>query len=139
MKRLLVLILVAGFLAGSFIGCNDDAKERMALTAVKLAAMEYGTGAQGWFKWGEREQAAYDLIMTGDISKTFIDAVESDIRARFKNPVAAQGVIELIHEAGLQFDTAGDLIATVENRYPVKFLQAAAEGFRLGVTTVIAK
>ena len=133
MKRFLAFILMVGLVAG-ITGCKDDAKERIALRTIKLAAMEYGYNARSWFEWGEKEQAAYDLIMTGDINKPLIDSVKSYVKTQFKNPVVAQGVVEIIDEAGLQFDEAGNLIATVANQYSVKYIKSATEGFYLGVT-----
>lgn len=133
MKRLLALLLVIGIVGFSFVGCDDEAKERLALRAVKIAAMEYGYNARGWFEWGNDEQIAYTLIMTGKVNRALVEAIKDNIRKRFNNPIAAQGVLELIDEAGLQFNPAGDYITTADN-YSLRFFQSAAEGFFLGVT-----
>jgi hypothetical protein len=131
--KILALTLMA-MMAVGVIGCDDDVKERLSLRVAKLAAMEYGTRAQSWFKWGKQHETTYERIMTGDIDNALIEGVKEDIREYFENPVAAQGAVELIDEAGLQFDADGKLI-DLGNSYSVRFLKAAAEGFRLGVTT----
>lgn len=133
MKKFLIMLMVIG-MACSFIGCNEKDKDRAAMKIAKIAAMEYGYGARDWFEWGKDEQLAYELIMTGNINETLITAIEVYVNEKFKNPVAAQGVIELIDEACLQFDAEGQLEIAVNNQYSVKFLQSIAEGFYLGVT-----
>ncbi len=138
MKRLLVLFLVIGlFGCAGWNVVSDDGltfEQRAGLKLLRLSAMEYGTRAQGWFEWGNREQIAYTLIQKGEVNRSLIDAIKERISDyKFENPVVAQGIIEMIDEIGFRFDPSGMLI-TMKDNYSLMMLQWAAQGFRAGVT-----
>ena len=105
--------------------------EELATFAVETAAMGIGYELKGDFEWNADVQRYYSAIMEGKIDLDAAQVAEGYLREK-THPLIANRMVTLAGMMGFGLNGLGQIVDVSAVKIP--YLQAAAEGFRTGLT-----
>ena len=128
MKKLIVILMVVGLLAGCKMG--DVVQNNGMLTAIELGGYNLGFYV-GKSKTPDDDRAiadAYQLARTGQLTPAQV--AEAFSKLKLDNPQLAGSLYIVVKNMGGTFDAGGNLVSL--SGIPVEYWDAAATGYEAG-------